>query len=147
MRGFVTLTWTEMKLFMREPLAAFFTLVFPLLLVLVFGSIFGNAPSPGSGGFGFVDAAVHASAVSVIGTSGLMSLTTTLASYRELGVLRRFRVTPLRPCAILLAQAMVMLVMASLGMLLVVACAGVVFGLRCGGHPASLAAAFVLSCG
>ena len=60
MRGLMKLSWVEMKLFLREPVGAFFTLAFPALLLLLFGAIFGNAPAPEYGGFGFVDAAVPA---------------------------------------------------------------------------------------
>ncbi len=48
------MTWTELKLFLRDPMAAFFTLVFPLMMLFLFGSIFGNEPDPQLGGRGQV---------------------------------------------------------------------------------------------
>ena len=39
------MTWAEFKLALREPLATFFTLVFPVLILFLFGSIYGNEPS------------------------------------------------------------------------------------------------------
>jgi ABC-2 type transport system permease protein len=142
MRGLSKLIWVEMKLFVREPLAAFFTLVFPLLLLVLFGSIFGNVPEPGYKGFGFVDASVPAYTALIIATSALLSLSTNLASYRELGVLRRLHVTPLHPLAILLAQVVVMFAMSTLGMTLLITLGRLLFGLRCAGNPVIIGAAF-----
>ncbi len=44
MRVFTKLTVTELRLLLREPLAAFFSLLFPTLLVVILGSI----PASGS---------------------------------------------------------------------------------------------------
>ena len=46
------MTKTELKLFLRDPMAMFFTLLFPLMMLFLFGSIFGNEPDPGLGGRG-----------------------------------------------------------------------------------------------
>jgi ABC-2 type transport system permease protein len=145
MRGFWKLTWTEIKLFLREPMAAFFTLAFPLMLLFLFGSIYGNEPNPFFGGFGSVDVSVPAYTAMIIATSGLLSVTIAVASYRERGILRRLKATPSRPQAILGAQVIVMFLMTTLGMTLLVIAAKVVYGLRFNGSPLSVAAAFVLS--
>ena len=89
MRGLYKLSVVEMKLFLREPMAAFFTLVFPLMMLFLFGSIYGNKPSPFFGGFGSVDISVPAYTAMIIATSGLMGITIVLATYREQGILRR----------------------------------------------------------
>lgn len=146
MRGVSTLAWIEMKLFVREPLAAFFTLLFPPLLLVLFGAIFGNVPAPEYGGFGFVDASVPAYTALIIATGALLSLGTTIASYREHGVLRRLRVTPLHPVAVLGAQVAVMVAMTVLGMSALVAIGAGAFGLRCAGGVLGVAAAFLLCC-
>lgn len=36
------LTWMEMKLFFREKQAVFWTFLFPVLMIWLFGSMFGN---------------------------------------------------------------------------------------------------------
>jgi len=46
MRSLWKLTLVEAKLFLREPEAAFFTLAFPLVMLVIFGSIYGNEPTP-----------------------------------------------------------------------------------------------------
>ena len=46
MRGFGKLLSAQMKLFLREPAATFFTIVFAPMLLLLFGTIYGNKPNP-----------------------------------------------------------------------------------------------------
>jgi ABC-2 type transport system permease protein len=146
MRGFWKLTFVEMKLFLREPVAAFFTLAFPLMLLFLFGSIYGNEPTPFFGGYGSVDVSVPGYTAMIIATSGLLSLAINMASYREHGILRRLKATPLRPQAILGAQVIVIFLMTALGMALLIIAGKMVYGLRFEGNPLSVLAAFVLSC-
>ena len=145
MRGLWKMTWVEMKLFLREPIGFFFTLIFPLMMLFLFGSIHGNEPSDFFGGYGSVDVSVPAYMSIIIGTTGLISLTIAMASYRELGVLRRLRATPLRPQAILIAEVLVLLLTTVVGVALLVVAAKTVYGLRFGGNAFSVLAAFLLS--
>ena len=91
MRSLLKMTWMEAKLFLREPVSAFFTLIFPLLMLFLFGTIYGNQPAAGSAGQGTVDTLIPAFTAMIIGMTGLMSVTITMATYRENGVLRRLR--------------------------------------------------------
>jgi ABC-2 type transport system permease protein len=145
MRGLWKLTWVEAKLFLRQPITAFFTLVFPLMLLFLFGSIYGNKPTPYFGGYGSVDVSVPAYMAMIIATSGLLSLTIIMAAYRELGILRRLKVTPLRPQTMLTAQVIVIFLMTALGMFLLILAGKLVYGLRFSGDPFSIFSAFVLS--
>lgn len=146
MRSLWKLTWVEAKLFLREPVGAFFTLAFPVLVLLLFGSIYGNKPTELFGGKGTIDISVPAYAAMIIGTAGLIGLPITLSSYREKGVLRRLGATPLRPQTILIAEMLVLFGMTVLGMVLLIVVGKVVYGLHFGGNPLSVAAAFVLGC-
>lgn len=146
MRSLWKLTWVEAKLFLREPMGAFFTLAFPVLVLLLFGSIYGNKPTDLFGGKGTIDISVPAYTAMIIGTTSLISLPITMSSYREKGVLRRLGATPLRPQTILVAQMLVLFAMTILGMLLLVMVGKVVYGLHFGGNPLSVAAAFGLGC-
>jgi ABC-2 type transport system permease protein len=145
-KALLKLTMYEALLFLREPQAFFFTLLFPLILLFVYGSIYGNAPKPIFGGFGTVDVSVPSYTAMIIATSGLISITVIIATYREYGVLRRFKATPLTPLTLLAADVIVIFVMTALGMLLLVGTAQIVFGLRFAGNLISLSLAFTLSC-
>ena len=144
MRGFWKLTWVEFKLFVREPLAAFFTLVFPMMMLFLFGSIYGNKPSAFFAGFGFIDTAVPAYTAMIICTSGLMSLSISIASYRELGILRRLKATTLRPQSILGSQVIQIFTATLLGMILLVIAGKLVYNLRLPQNPLNVLGGFVL---
>lgn len=96
----------ETRLFLREPLSMLFGLVFPPLLLVVMGVLFPgfDEPLPELGGDRLID--VYAPTVIGLGLAmlALMLLPTTLSSYREMGILRRLKTTPVHPRRLLLAQ-------------------------------------------
>jgi ABC-2 type transport system permease protein len=145
MKSLFKMTWMETKLFLREPVGAFFTLVFPLMMLFLFGSMYGNTPQPMFGGQGTVDISVPSYTAMIIATSGLMSITITMAAYRENGVLRRLKTTPLSPLTILFAQVIVVFCMTSLGMILLIVAGKLVYNLRFEGNVLNIITAFVLS--
>ncbi len=145
MKSLLKMTWMETKLFLREPVGAFFTLAFPLMMLFLFGSIYGNAPSQYFDGYGTIDISVPAYTAMIIATTGLMGLVITMATYREKGILRRLRTTPLSPLAILASQVIVLFLMTALGMLLLVIAAKLVYHVRFEGNAFSVLAGFILS--
>ncbi|MDO9087356.1 MAG: ABC transporter permease [Anaerolineaceae bacterium] len=130
MKSFIKFTWMETKLFLREPIGAFFTLIFPLMMLFLFGSIYGNEPSELFNGFGTIDISVPAYTAMIIATTGLMGLAITISSYREKGVLRRLRTTPVNAMMILFAQVVVLLIMNLIGMVLLIIAGTFVFQMR-----------------
>lgn len=145
MKSLLKMTGMEAKLFLREPVNAFFSLVFPLIMLFLFGTIYGNTPPPGSDSQGAIDALIPSFTAMVIGMIGLMPVTITLASYRENGILRRLRTTPVNPLVVMVAQVIVVFVMTTLGMFLLVAAGILVYHVRIEGNAFSLLAGFVLS--
>jgi len=145
MKSLLKMTWMEAKLFLREPVGAFFTLAFPLMMLFLFGSIYGNEPTPMFGGHGTIDISIPAYTAMIIATTGLMSITITMATYRETGILRRLRTTPISPLVVLAAQVVVVFAMTSLGMLLLVTAGKLVYHVRFEGNAFSVLAGFVLS--
>jgi len=138
------MTWMESKLFLREPVGAFFTLVFPLMMLFLFGSIYGNEPSPYFNGYGTIDISVPAYTAMIIATTGLVGLTITMAAYRENGILRRLRTTPVSPLIVLTAPVLVLFLMTSLGMALLIVAGKLVYQMRFDGNAFSVLAGFVL---
>jgi ABC-2 type transport system permease protein len=144
MKSLWKMTWMESKLFLREPVGAFFTLAFPLMMLFLFGSIYGNKPQAMFGGYGTIDISIPAYTAMIIATSGLMSVTITMAAYREHGVLRRLRTTPVSPLVVLGAQVIVVFAMTSLGMLLLILAGKLVYHVRFEGNALSVLAGFAL---
>jgi ABC-2 type transport system permease protein len=133
MRGFLRLATTDIRLFVREPIATFFTIVFAPLLVVLNGLIFGNKPTPLSGGLGSMDFAMPAYAAMVLCIVGFMSIPVSICAYRESGVLRRFRSTPLRPMTYISADVVSNLLMAFVGVLALVTAGWVFYRAAFGG--------------
>jgi ABC-2 type transport system permease protein len=145
MKSLLKMTWMEAKLFLREPVGAFFTLVFPLMMLFLFGSIYGNEPSQYFNGYGTIDISVPAYTAMIIATTGLMGLIITITTYREKGILRRLRTTPLSPLVVLAAQVIVLFMMTLFGMILLVIAGKLVYNMRFEGNILSVLAGFVLS--
>jgi ABC-2 type transport system permease protein len=121
LRGLWKLTWIEIKVFLREPLGAIGTIVVPVLLFVVLGRITSHklAPSSFQGG-GLSGAGVTVLVALLIAISAVLSLVTIISIYREGGILKRLRATPLRPYTILTAHVIVklMLTAATLALML-----------------------------
>src|SRR5512136_135989 len=137
MKSLMKITWMEAKLFLREPASAFFTLVFPLIYLFMYGLISGNKPTPMSDGRGMIDLAIPTLTAVVISMTGLMSITITLTTYREKGILRRLGTTPVRPLVVLIAQVIVIFAMTCMGMLLLIAAGKLVYHVRFEGNALS----------
>jgi ABC-2 type transport system permease protein len=120
-RGLWKLTWLEIKIFLREPLGAFGTVFFPVLVFVVVGRLLGGRVTPSSAGVaGFVRVGLPVLASVLIALSGVLSLVTIISIYREGGILKRLRATPLRPQTILTAHVLVKLALTLASMTLLV---------------------------
>jgi ABC-2 type transport system permease protein len=144
MRGLGKLFQVDFKLYLREPSGVFFTLFFPLMMLLIVGGLNGNVPRKEFGGFGFVDVMLPGYIALIIATTGLPALIITMAGARERGILRRLRATPLFPQTILTAQVLTLLVMTIAGVTILITVARLAFHLRFDGNPLSVFCAFLL---
>jgi ABC-2 type transport system permease protein len=112
LRGLLKLTWIEIKVFMREPLGAFGTIFVPVLTFVVVGRLAGRALATRSPTMiDFVRVGVPVFASILISLSAVLSLVTIISIYREGGILKRLRATPLRPHTILTAHVVVKLLL------------------------------------
>jgi ABC-2 type transport system permease protein len=144
MKALSKMTWIELKLFLREPIGVFFTLLFPLMLLFLFGSIYGNEPTPFLDGRGSVDNSAPGYIGMIIGTLGMVSLPITLASYRQRGILRRLRATPLQPGTVLWSQVIVSTLVALAGAGLLVTAAVLFYDLTLPAVPLAVIPAILL---
>src|SRR3954454_11141440 len=114
-RGLWKLTWLETKIFLREPLGAMGTVLVPVAIFVGLGRLAGGTrrgvPAfAGSTVLG-VDLPVFTSIL--IAISAVLSLVTIVSIYREGGILKRLRATPLRPQTILTAHVVVKLLLSA----------------------------------
>jgi ABC-2 type transport system permease protein len=145
MQGLGKLTFMDIRLFLREPIGAFFTLAFPSLMVLLFGAIFGNKPAEIFGGYGSMDISMPAYTGMIVATVALMNIPITTTSYREMGVLRRLKVTPLKSLTYILADLSTNLISVILGMAAVVLLGLLLYHVRFEGQVWAVALALLYS--
>ena len=109
LRGFWKLTWVETKIFTREPMGFVGTLVMPVVLFIVLGRAFGSVKPVN---MTQVDIPFNAAilAAVLIAISAVQSLVAIISIYREGGILKRLRATPLSPVTILGAHVVVKLI-------------------------------------
>jgi ABC-2 type transport system permease protein len=111
----------ERRMFWRNPSAAFFGVLLPLLLLAIFGAVFSsrakdlNVIVPGIAGMSVMSAT-------------FTSLAYNLTTLRERGILKRLRGTPLPPSAYLAGLAGNALANAVLQLVLVIVAGNLVFG-------------------
>jgi ABC-2 type transport system permease protein len=121
MRGLWSLTWLEIKIFAREPLGAIGTVAFPVVVFLLLqrmaprGMNVASAPLSMRGIFGDGGVAVFVSML--IAISAVQSLVTIVSIYREGGILKRLRATPLRPATILSAHVLAKVLLTAVTMI------------------------------
>jgi len=135
-RSLIKIATVEWKLMLREPVGFLFVLIFPSLMVLLLGLQRSDQQ------------VVTARVLSFLGISpmifGLMGFPITLVTYRERGMLRRLRVTPLSPLLYLIAQALVGTLIVVLGGLLLVIVGLTILRIAPPVQPLGVALAFLL---
>jgi ABC-2 type transport system permease protein len=121
LHGLWKLTWIEIKIFLREPLGAFGTIGFPVLIFIVLGRMAGGRVAPTSlAASSFLRVGLPVLASVLIAISAVLSLVTIISIYREGGILKRLRATPLRPQTILTAHVIVKLLLTAATLALMV---------------------------
>lgn len=147
MRRFAVICEIELRLFMRDFFSFFFALVFPVLMLLLFGAIYGNTPIYDGAEAGMMDVSVPAYSVMVTGVTGLMSLPLTLSGYKERKIYKRFDATPVGKKSIMSAQVFVNLVMTLMGVSLLLITGRLLYRIRIQGTVLSICVSILFSIG
>ncbi len=107
LRGLWRLTWLEIKIFVREPLGVFGTVGVPIVLFVLASRVAGPRIGRSAPPVSRIVVADLPIAVSIfLAISAVLSLVAIIAIYREGGILKRLRATPLRPHTILTAHVL-----------------------------------------
>jgi ABC-2 type transport system permease protein len=134
------LTATETKLFLREPIVVFFAVAFAPILLAILGMVPSmREPVAELGGVRMIDLylpIIVAMGIALFALSGLSQL---FASYREKGVLRRMRTTPVKPGVMIGAQLLMATIMSVVTVLVMLAIGRLAYDISLPGHlPAYL---------
>jgi len=145
MRSFMKLTRTEGRLLLRDPMTLFIGLLMPAVLLLGLGAVpLLRETSEDFGGARFIDYYAPSLLVMAVSVIGLTNLPSVVATYRERGILRRMRTTPVHPASLLAAQLTVSLLASLVSALLIVVAGSLVYDVPLPEHPLGFAIAFVL---
>jgi len=119
-RGLLKLTLLEIRIFMREPLGFVAAIAIPLAIFLGLG----RSVSPGADHAAtttrFLTQDVPLFVSIFISINAALSLIAVISIYREGGILKRLRATPLRPAVILGAHVLVKLFFTGISLVLMV---------------------------
>lgn len=119
LKGFWKLTWVETKVFVREPLGLVGSILMPVVIFVVFARALGAGhPALTEAGDAPFNVAILAAIVIAVGA--VQSLVSIISIYREGGILKRLRATPLSPVTILGAHVVVKLAFTVVGLGLLV---------------------------
>jgi ABC-2 type transport system permease protein len=141
------LTVTELRLFIRQRGGVVWGVGFPLLLLIIFGSIpgFRTPVSKNVQGLTILDAYVPILIAFVLAMLALNALPAALAGYREKGILRRLATTPVGPGRVLAAQLAVNVAVVLVMLVLLLVVARLAYGVALPRQAAGFALAVVLT--
>lgn len=126
-------TSLELRQFLRQRDSVVFTLLFPVVLLIIFGSVFSGQVAPGVDYRQYFTAGMIASGVAL---SSFQSLAITIALERSNGTLKRLRGTPAPPAVYFAGKIGLVLVVSVAQTAVLLAIGALVFGLHlpAGGH-------------
>lgn len=126
MKSFYTLLKNECKLSLRDMNMVIFAIAMPLVILVILGILYGSKPAAEGVDYTFLEQSFGAMCAVSMCAGGLMGLPMVVADYREKKILKRFRVTPMRP-ALLLAVELSMYILYCVASLLLCWAAAAIF--------------------
>jgi ABC-2 type transport system permease protein len=128
------------KIFWRTPVSAFFTIIFPLMFLVLFTAIFGNDEIEE---LGVTTAQFYAPALAVFGAASATytNLSVTTAIARDEGILKKIRGTPLPPWIYIAGRVGSAVWIAAIAVVLMMTIGSVIYGVEV--FASTLAAAAV----
>lgn len=145
MKALRSMTFVEIKQFLREPMNSAMAIALPTVLLIVFGNISGMVkPDPRWDGLRFIDYFAPSMVVITVAVLALQSMPTYIATYREKGVLKRLSTTPISPILLIGAQLLTQLAAAVSALVLLMLVGGLAFDVPMPAHPVDFILTFLL---
>ena len=118
----------DQKVFWRNPAAVFFTVAFPVILLLIFATVFGDQTVDVAGGIEITTYYVPAIITLAVVSATMQTLGMSLVIAREESRLKRVRATPLPPWVFIVGRVGNSIVVAALMLALVAALGKLLYG-------------------
>ncbi|WP_181310229.1 ABC transporter permease [Nocardioides campestrisoli] len=137
---------TEARLFAREPGSLFWIMLFPVALLCILGAVpTFRDPQPELGGLRTIDLYIPVTVLLSMIMAALMAMPPVLMGYRERGILRRLRTTPVSPGTVLLTQAALHAAAVLVSLVLLLAVGRLAFDIALPGSVLGYAVALLLA--
>lgn len=130
MKTFSTMLKTELKLSLRGMDMFIFAICMPIIVLVILGIIYSNKPAFDGANYTFLEQSFGAIASIAICAGGEMGLPLVVSDYRSKHILKRFKVTPVKPIVILLVQVTIYAIYALVSLILLFIVATLFFGFK-----------------
>ena len=117
----------EIKQFLRQRESVVFTVLFPIILLFIFGSVFKDTIAPGVKFSQYFVAGMIASGMV---NSGFQQLAITIPMERDAGTLKRLRGTPMSPASYFIGKSILVLFSMLAQVILLMGIGIALFGLK-----------------
>lgn len=144
MKTFRTILKTELKLSLRGMDMFIFAICMPLVVLIILGIIYGNKPAFDGADYSFLELSFGALTTISICAGGVMGLPLVVADYRSKKILKRYKVTPVRPSMILLVQVAIYTIYSLTSLLLLYITAKFFFAVQFHGSFAIFSGGYLL---
>ncbi len=128
MKAYRTILKTELMLSLRGMDMLIFAIIMPLVVLIILGIIYENKPAFDGANYTFIQQSFGALASISICAGGVMGLPLVVSDYRSKQILKRFKVTPISPVTILLAEVTIYFIYSLMSLLTLLVVAIVFFG-------------------
>jgi ABC-2 type transport system permease protein len=142
LKQFIKLTSTELRLFRREPIAFFFSFIFPVFFLFLTMEIFVPADAPKEIVINYVTPSLM---LLIIASTAIYGVPQTIVSYRQIKFLKRLKGSPVTPVTILGSFALANFIVTVLGIALLAVAAMLVYDASLAGSLISFLGGFVLT--
>lgn len=119
MKAFSTMVKTELKISLRNMDMVIFGVLMPIVVIVILGIIYGSKPAFEGAPYTFLAQSFGAVASIGICATGAMALPLEVSDYRNKKILKRFKVTPIKPSIILLVRIIINAIIAFSSLILV----------------------------
>lgn len=133
MNKFFTMLKTELKLSFRGMDMIIFALCMPVVTAVILGMIYGNKPAFSGAEYSFLEQSFGALSTIAICAGGVMGLPLLISDYRNKKILKRYKVTPIKPSFLLAVWVTIYAIYSVLSLLLVFGTLFLFFGCRFNG--------------
>lgn len=144
MKAFSVMIKTELKLSLRGMDMIIFGMAMPVVITIILGMIYGSRPAFSGAEYTFFAQSFGAIASIGICAAGVMGLPLIIADYRHKKILKRYKVTPVSPAMILMAQVVINMIQSIISLALVYTASAIFFNYHMKGSIVTFLGAYFL---